>query len=94
MQMQTLRLLRKEYKMTDKKKNIDFEAATKRIEEIVSKLEDTNLKLDESLALYEEGVALVALCRGKLEEAEQKISCLLPDENGEIVEKPFLAEEL
>ena len=76
------------------KKDIDFEAATKRIDEIVSKLEDSSLKLDESLALYEEGISLVALCRTKLEEAQQKISCLLPDENGEIVEKPFLAEEL
>ena len=76
------------------KKDIDFEAATKRMDEIVSKLEDSSLKLDESLALYEEGVSLVALCRTKLEEAQQKISCLLPDENGEIVEKPFLSEEL
>ena len=76
-----------------KKKEMDFEAAIKRTDEISQKLEDSSLKLDDSLALYEEGVALVALCRAKLEAAEQKISCLYPDENGELKEKPFSAEE-
>ena len=79
--------------MAEKKKDMEFEAAIKRIDEISAKLEDASLKLDDSLALYEEGVALVALCRAKLEAAEQKISCLYPDENGELKEKPFSAEE-
>ena len=46
---------------TKKQENMEFEAAMKRIDEIVAKLEDTNLALDDSLSLYEEGVALVAL---------------------------------
>ncbi len=79
--------------MAEKKKDMEFEAAMKRIDEISAKLEDSTLTLDSSLALYEEGVALVALCRAKLEAAEQKISCLYPDENGELKEKPFSAEE-
>ena len=79
--------------MADKKNNIDFEAAMKRIDEISAKLEDNSLKLDESLALYEEGVSLVAFCRAKLDEAQQKISCLSVNENGEIAEVPFVAEE-
>ena len=79
--------------MAEKKKDMEFEAAMQRIDEISARLEDSTLKLDESLALYEEGVALVALCRAKLEAAEQKISCLYPDENGELKEKPFSAEE-
>ena len=79
--------------MAEKKKDMEFEAAIKRIDEISAKLEDASLKLDASLALYEEGVALVALCRAKLEAAEQKISCLYPDENGELKEKLFSAEE-
>lgn len=79
--------------MADKKKNMDFEAAMKRIDEISAKLEDNSLKLDESLALYEEGVSLVVFCRAKLDEAHQKISCLSVNENGEIAEVPFVAEE-
>ena len=79
--------------MAEKKKDMEFEAAMKRIDEISVKLEDSGLTLDDSLALYEEGVALVALCRKKLEAVEQKISCLYPDENGELKEKPFSVEE-
>ena len=51
---------------------LNFEDAMKRIDEIVAKLEDQNLKLDESLVLYEEGVSLVAFCRKKLEEARKQ----------------------
>ncbi len=75
-----------------KKKDMEFEAAMKRIDEISLGLEDSSLTLDESLALYEEGVSLVRICRKKLEEAEQKISCLCANENGEMEEVPFVAE--
>ena len=79
--------------MAEKKKtNIDFESAMKRIDEISAKLEDSALKLDESLALYEEGVSLVAFCRAKLDEAQQKISCISVNENGEITEGDFSVE--
>ena len=78
---------------TKKVENIEFEDAMKRINEIVAKLSDASLKLDESLALYEEGVSLVAVCKKKLDEAERRISILSPDENGEIVEMPFSVPE-
>ena len=74
-------------------KNIDFETAMARLGEIVSKLEDKNLKLDESLALYEEGVSLVGVCRKRLDEAQRRIFIISPDENGEVVEKEFNVEE-
>ena len=76
-----------------KYENMKFEDAIRTLEEIVAKLEDSTLKLDESLVLYEEGVTLVAFCRKKLEEAQRRITCLTPNENGEIVEKTFSAEE-
>ena len=72
---------------------LNFEDAMKRIDEIVAKLEDSTLKLDESLVLYEEGVSLVSFCRKKLEEAQRRITCLIPNENGEMVENVFSAEE-
>ena len=65
----------------------------KRIDEIVVRLEDQALKLDESLVLYEEGVSLVAFCRKKLEEAQRRITSLTPNEDGEMVERVFSAEE-
>jgi exodeoxyribonuclease VII small subunit len=71
---------------------VEFEDAMKRIDEIVVRLEDSSLKLDESLLLYEEGVSLVAFCRKKLDEAQRRITCLMPDENGEMKEKTFATE--
>lgn len=72
---------------------LNFEDAMKRIDQIVARLEDPTLKLDESLAIYEEGVSLVSFCRKKLEEAQRRITCLSPNENGEMVEQIFVAEE-
>ncbi|RMF61428.1 MAG: exodeoxyribonuclease VII small subunit [Calditrichaeota bacterium] len=53
-----------------------FESAMKRLEEIVSALEQGNLTLEQSLKMYEEGVELTKFCSSKLEEAESKIKLL------------------
>ncbi|MBR2907292.1 MAG: exodeoxyribonuclease VII small subunit [Clostridia bacterium] len=55
---------------------LSFEDAMKRLEEIASKLENDQVSLDESLSLYEEGIALVHFCNEKLDKAEQKIRVL------------------
>jgi exodeoxyribonuclease VII small subunit len=60
-----------------------FELALQQLEEIVQKLEKGELPLEESLALYEDGIRLSRLCHGKLEEAEGKIEMLLKDARGE-----------
>ena len=62
-----------------------FEAALKQLEEIVGKLEKGELTLEESLALYEEGIRLSRLCHAKLEEAEGKIEMLVKNARGEVV---------
>lgn len=54
-------------------KDISFESALKRLEEIVGKLESGDLSLEESLKLFEDGAALSIICNRKLEETEQKI---------------------
>lgn len=51
-----------------------FEAAIKKLEEIVSSLEEGNLTLDETLSLYEEGIRLYRYCNDKLDKADQKIT--------------------
>ena len=54
-------------------KDMTFEAAMARLEEIVALLESGRCTLDESLKLFEEGSRLTAFCRKALETAEQKI---------------------
>lgn len=53
-----------------------FDAAMKRLEEIVSLLESGQTPLEESMKLYEEGVRLTSVCAKKLEQAEQKLTTL------------------
>ena len=67
-----------------------FEEALQELETIVQRLEDGNLSLDESLALFEEGIKLSRLCAQRLDEAEKKIELLLKDENGSVSRQPFI----
>jgi len=61
------------------KKTPTFEEALRRLEEIVEKLESGELSLEESMALFEEGVSLTRTCGRQLEQAEQKVSTLLAE---------------
>jgi exodeoxyribonuclease VII small subunit len=70
---------------TGKQEPARFEDALKRLEEIVTRLEKGELALEESLALYEEGIQLSRLCHTKLEEAEAKIELLMKDAKGALV---------
>lgn len=63
-------------KKTKTTPTLSFEDAMKRLEEIANKLENGQVPLDESLSLYEEGIALVRFCNDKLDKAEQKIRVL------------------
>ncbi|MGH7423964.1 MAG: exodeoxyribonuclease VII small subunit, partial [Candidatus Methylomirabilales bacterium] len=54
-----------------------------------NRLESGELPLEESLRLFEEGVHLTKVCTHRLEEAERRITILLKNERGEIVETPF-----
>ena len=69
-------------------KNMNFEEAIARLEVIVRSLENGDAPLDSSLALFEEGVALVRVCNQKLENAESRIKILL-SKDGEMVEENF-----
>ena len=70
-----------------------FEENMARLEEIVSLLERGDAKLADSLALFEEGTKLSALCAGMLDEAEQKVVKLQKGPDGEPVGLPFDTEE-
>jgi exodeoxyribonuclease VII small subunit len=71
------------------KQDISFEAALKRLEEIVSLLEKGNTDLDNSLKLFEEGVELVKFCDLKLKDVENKTAKIL--DNGSL--KDFKEED-
>jgi exodeoxyribonuclease VII small subunit len=59
-----------------------FESALNELEQIVGKLERGELKLEESLKLFERGVALARQCRQSLETAELKVKQLLGEHGG------------
>ena len=64
--------------------DLSFEDALKELEESVSKLEEGNLSLEDTLKLYERGRALSDFCQQVLEKAELRIEHLTTD--GEILE--------
>ncbi|VAX20183.1 Exodeoxyribonuclease VII small subunit [hydrothermal vent metagenome] len=70
------------------KKEIKFETALARLEEIVSKLEDGGLELDKSIELFEEGVSTAKGLQKKLDEAEKKIERLTKQSDGSLSAKP------
>ena len=60
-----------------------FEQNLKRLEEIVRALESSDAELDKSLALFEEGTALVRSCTKELDEAQMKITVLTKEQTNE-----------
>lgn len=71
--------------MTDLK----FEECLARLEQIVGSLEAGNLPLEESLRVFEEGIALARHCARYLEDAERRIELLAKDESGATTTRPF-----
>lgn len=66
---------------------MSFGDALSELEQIVRELEGGQLELEESLARYERGVSLLRACKGKLNEAQQRVTMLIgeleADEGGE-----------
>jgi len=66
-----------------------FEDSLNKLEKIVSRLEEGNISLEESLKLFEEGIRLSRFCNQKLDEAEKRVEILLKGKNGVLKPKPF-----
>jgi exodeoxyribonuclease VII small subunit len=70
-----------------------FEAAIKRLAEIVQTLERGELPLEESLRLFEEGVKLSRASQQRLDAAEKRVEQLLAvDEQGRAKTAPFATD--
>ena len=74
--------------MTDE---TNFEGTLERLGEIVEQLEGDGLELDESLALFEEGVRLLRRAESTLDGAEERIR-LLVEEGDAFRLEPFAEE--
>lgn len=70
----------------------NFEASLNELERIVKELEKGDLPLEQSLALFEKGVALSAACKKQLEEAETRVE-MLSQRGGQMVGMPFEPEK-
>jgi exodeoxyribonuclease VII small subunit len=65
-----------------------FEESLQRLEAIVKEMEKGELPLEQSLKLFEEGIALSGACKKELDEAEGKIEILLKKQ-GKLQPEPF-----
>jgi exodeoxyribonuclease VII small subunit len=74
------------------KKEISFENAMERLDEIAAMLESGDFSLDEALKLYEEGVKLIGICDTKLKNAQGAVKIIVNKE-GEILEEDFTPNE-
>jgi exodeoxyribonuclease VII small subunit len=65
-------------------KELSFEKAYARLEEILKAMNEPQTTLEDSLKLFEEADSLIQSCNEKLHNAEQKIEILLKNRNGAI----------
>ncbi|NLD01372.1 MAG: exodeoxyribonuclease VII small subunit [Gammaproteobacteria bacterium] len=73
--------------MARQKKSPVFEQSLSDLQVLVERLESGDLSLEESLATFEQGIALTRECQSALQDAEQRINILL-EQNGTLTEQP------
>jgi exodeoxyribonuclease VII small subunit len=70
-----------------------FEKSLKELEALVTKMEQGNLSLEESLQHFERGIQLTRTCQLALKEAEQKVEILL-NKSGQDDIAPFTRDDV
>jgi exodeoxyribonuclease VII small subunit len=70
-----------------------FEESVRKLEAIVSQLEQGDLNLEDSIRLFEEGVGLSTACQKELDAAEGKVQMLVKQRDGSTRLEPFLENE-
>ncbi|MDN2660690.1 exodeoxyribonuclease VII small subunit [Neptunomonas phycophila] len=78
--------------MPRKKKTPDFEQSLSDLEALVSRMEQGELTLDDSLAAFEDGIRLTRECQSFLDQAEQKVQ-ILSSNDGKLTVAPFDTEQ-
>ena len=64
-------------------KKLTFEESMARLEEIVSALEQNDAPLDQTVAMFEEGLKLVKSCDASLRQFESKVNEIVKENGGE-----------
>lgn len=67
---------------------MSFEEALSELETIVRKLEQGDVELEESIAIYERGAALKAHCEARLKSAELKVEQIVQGQDGAVQTEP------
>ena len=75
------------------KKKMTFEESMSRLEEIVNLLEKGDAPLEQAMALFEEGAAILRTCSAQLDAAEQKVRLLTAGPDGRPLEEAFQGED-
>jgi len=60
-----------------KARKLDLESSLQSLEELVDRMENGGLSLEDSLKEFEQGIKLVQSCQKSLNDAEQKVEILL-----------------
>ena len=69
--------------------HLSFEAALKELEGIVKRLEDGEVDLEDSIALYERGQSLKSHCEKKLKAAESRLEKIVHGVGGAVGSEPL-----
>ena len=67
--------------MNKKNDELNFEDSLMRLEQIAELLENENTPVEESISLFEEGIALKEICDQKLKKAKLKIEKIIKSKN-------------
>ncbi len=78
--------------MQNKTDSINFEKTLAELEQLVEKMEQGDLSLEESLKYFERGILLTKTCQQALSKAEQKVRILL-EKDGKSELEPFNPDE-
>ncbi len=70
--------------MDEKEKVSSLEENFKQLDEMIEKLEDKEIGLEESFSLYEQGMKLLKQCNDQIDQVEKKV--LVMNRNGELDE--------
>jgi exodeoxyribonuclease VII small subunit len=79
--------------MADTPLPVRFEDGLAELETLVRRLEQGELPLEESLAAFERGMALVKALGERLADIEQRVEVLLRTDAGKLVVRPLGGEE-
>lgn len=74
--------------MAEKNETTNFETSLKRLEALVSQMEQGDMPIEDALKAFEEGIGLTRDCQAILDQAEQKVKVLV-ENRGTIEAQPL-----